>query len=591
MNKIKLKPLNLEKYNNKQKYSKLSNNLPIILSLGKEIIELELNLTFEEKEKYLKSTENILIEDLIFLQHENFLWKKIKLKSTNFTLNTLIYMNKITRKKIPIEYISFSFPNLNFNENFLIEMINFVTESNGIYFNESSIFKNKSSFEIKFSLFIENELLKTFELAKKKLKQNDENSLNENSNVFNNIKFESDYYDFFFIHFNEILTSINDNFIFPIFDFYNFLLNLKFRFNLKIIIFFDDLRDLFNMNENYIDQTFNIIKLTDVFFWEKKNFVSNIQILLSNFSDYKNCLKIFQRTFNKTENKLNVIINNFSNVDIFEYKNNTEFQKYNFNISPFEKINHSNYLQIQDYKKILQNNNNLFVSLFLAGFLEKFFKFNKHNKKFQIEIIFPCYLKAFELVKKMFFLKINNFNFVQNDDFFIVNLDKNVINYYIQFYKKKSVENNFVLDCVHKNRSSLRDFLFKNSKNFSMINNYNNFNNNNFNNNNFNNNYFNINHKNNDFFSSFNSTKNKYQIFANKNFTNKKFTKNNSLGNIFYKSLIKKNYDFQSLNNSIYKNIFVNNLNNSKIFNINVKKKNFSEYLTNNNSNSNFFEK
>jgi hypothetical protein len=198
MNKIKLKPLNLEKYNNKQKYSKLSNNLPIILSLGKEIIELELNLTFEEKEKYLKSTENILIEDLIFLQHENFLWKKIKLKSTNFTLNTLIYMNKITRKKIPIEYISFSFPNLNFNENFLIEMINFVTESNGIYFNESSIFKNKSSFEIKFSLFIENELLKTFELAKKKLKQNDENSLNENSNVFNNIKFESDYYDFFF---------------------------------------------------------------------------------------------------------------------------------------------------------------------------------------------------------------------------------------------------------------------------------------------------------------------------------------------------------------------------------------------------------
>jgi len=592
MNKIKLKPLNLEKINNsKQKYSKLSNNLPIILSLGKEIIELELNLTLEEKEKYLKSTEDILIEDLIFLQYETYLWKKIKLKSTNFTLNTLIYLNKITRKKIPIEYISFSFPILNFNENFLTEMINFVSESNGIYFNESSIFNNKSSYEIKFSLFIENEFLKTFELAKKKIKPKDENLIIEN--IFNNIKFESDYYDFFFIHFNEILTSINDNFIFPIFDFYNFLLNLKFRFNLKIIIFFDDLRDLFKMNENYFNQTFNIIKITDVFFWEKKNFIINIQILFNNFSfDYKNCLNFFQKNlynFNKIENKLNIIINNFNNVDIFEYKNQNNFQKYNFNISPFEKINHSNYLQIQDYKKILLNNNNLFVSLFLAGFLEKFFKLNHNKKKYQIEIIFPCYLKAFEVVKKMFFLKVNNFNFFQNDDdLFIIHLDQNLINYYIQFYKKKSVENNFVLDCVHKNRSSLREFLFKNSKNFSMINNYNN-NNNYFNNNN---NYFN--NSKNDLFSSFNSTKNKYKNFiisSNKNFTNRKFTKNNSLGNIFYKSLNKKNKNcYDSLNNSIYHNIFFNNVNNnSKVFDINDKKKNISEYLSNNNSI--FFEK
>ena len=438
MNKIKLKPLNLNNYS-KQKYSKLSNNLPIILSLGKETIELELNLTFEEKEKYLKNIEKISIEDLKFLQYENYLWKKIKLKSTNFTLNTLIYLNKITKKKIPIEYISFSFPELNFNENFLIEMINFVTESNGIYFNESSIFNNKSSYEIKFSLFIENEHLKTFELAKKKIKKNEENSIIEN-NIFNNIKLESDYYDFFFIHFNEILTSINDNFIFPIFDFYNFLLNLKSNFNLKIIIFFDDLKDLFNMNENYFTQTFNIINLTDVFFWEKKNFITNIQILSNDFNlDYKNSLKFFQKEiFNN--HKLNIIINDFNNVEIFEYKNNN-FQKYNFNLSPFEKINHSNYLLIQDYKKILYNNNNLFISLFLAGFLEKFFKlnFNNHNKKYQIEIIFPCYLKAFEFIKKMFFFKLNNFNFL-NDDFFIVNIDKNVVKNNIQIYKKKRLK-------------------------------------------------------------------------------------------------------------------------------------------------------
>ena len=568
MNKIKLKPLNLN--HSKQKYSKLSNNLPIILSLGKETIELELNLTLEEKEKYLKNIENISIEDLIFLQYENYLWKKIKLKSTNFTLNTLIYLNKITKKKIPIEYISFSFPELNFNENFLIEMINFVTESNGIYFNESSIFNNKSSYEIKFSLFIENEHLKTFELAKKKIKKNDENLIIEN-NIFNNIKLESENYDFFFIHFNEILTSINDNFIFPIFDFYNFLLNLKSNFNLKIIIFFDNLKDLFNMNENYFTQTFNIINLTDVFFWEKKNFISNIQILTNNFNlDYKNCLKFFQKQFfNNFDIKLNIIINDFNNVEIFEFKN-LIFQKYNFNISPFEKINHSNYLLIQDYKKILYNNNNLFISLFLAGFLEKFFKLNINNinKKYQIEIIFPCYLKAFEFIKKMFFFKLNNFDLWNlNDDFFIVNIDKNVVKNNIQIYKKKKVENNFVLDCVHKNRSSLREFLFKNYKNYN--------NNNNFNNNN------------NEKFHSFNSTKNLYKNFNNSIFnSNRKITKNNSIENVFYKNNNKKN-NFLSLNNSIYKNIFKNNVN--KNININVKKNNFSEYLTNNNSI--FFEK
>ena len=124
MNKIKLKPLYLEKNSYiKQNYLKINNNLPIILSLGKEIIELELNLSFEEKEKYLKDKEieNFIIEDLNFLQYESYLWNKIKLKSTNFTLNTLIHLNKITKKKIPIEYISFSFPNLNFNELFLIE--------------------------------------------------------------------------------------------------------------------------------------------------------------------------------------------------------------------------------------------------------------------------------------------------------------------------------------------------------------------------------------------------------------------------------------------------------------------------------------
>ena len=568
MNKIKLKPLNLN--HSKQKYSKLSNNLPIILSLGKETIELELNLTLEEKEKYLKNIENISIEDLIFLQYENYLWKKIKLKSTNFTLNTLIYLNKITKKKIPIEYISFSFPELNFNENFLIEMINFVTESNGIYFNESSIFNNKSSYEIKFSLFIENEHLKTFELAKKKIKKNDENLIIEN-NIFNNIKLESENYDFFFIHFNEILTSINDNFIFPIFDFYNFLLNLKSNFNLKIIIFFDNLKDLFNMNENYFTQTFNIINLTDVFFWEKKNFISNIQILTNNFNlDYKNCLKFFQKHFfNNFDIKLNIIINDFNNVEIFEFKN-LIFQKYNFNISPFEKINHSNYLLIQDYKKILYNNNNLFISLFLAGFLEKFFKLNINNinKKYQIEIIFPCYLKAFEFIKKMFFFKLNNFDLWNlNDDFFIVNIDKNVVKNNVLIYKKKKVENNFVLDCVHKNRASLREFLFKNYKNYN--------NNNNFNNNN------------NEKFHSFNSTKNLYKNFNNSIFnSNRKISKNNSIENVFYKNNNKKN-NFLSLNNSIYKNIFKNNVN--KNININVKKNNFSEYLTNNNSI--FFEK
>ena len=325
------------------------------------------------------------------------------------------------------------------------------------------------------------------------------------------------------------------------------------------------------MNENYFTQTFNIINLTDVFFWEKKNFISNIQILTNNFNlDYKNCLKFFQKHFfNNFDIKLNIIINDFNNVEIFEFKN-LIFQKYNFNISPFEKINHSNYLLIQDYKKILYNNNNLFISLFLAGFLEKFFKLNINNinKKYQIEIIFPCYLKAFEFIKKMFFFKLNNFDLWNlNDDFFIVNIDKNVVKNNILIYKKKKVENNFVLDCVHKNRSSLREFLFKNYKNYN--------NNNNFNNNN------------NEKFHSFNSTKNLYKNFNNSIFnSNRKITKNNSIENVFYKNNNKKN-NFLSLNNSIYKNIFKINVN--KNININVKKNNFSEYLTNNNSI--FFEK
>ena len=97
--------------------------LPGCLSFGK----LDLIYKFDFTEKDLEKTEEEIkqdengskyyniedfnsIKDLKFLQDKKNLWDKISLKPNNATLDQLLTANKISKKKMDIEYISYGCP-------------------------------------------------------------------------------------------------------------------------------------------------------------------------------------------------------------------------------------------------------------------------------------------------------------------------------------------------------------------------------------------------------------------------------------------------------------------------------------------------
>ena len=106
---------------------------PGCLSFGK--LDLIYRIEFTEKdlektEEEIKQDENgskyhniediNSIPDLKFIKDKKAIWDKIILKSNNSTLDQLLIANKISKKKMSVEYIAYGTPKFENEEEFFI---------------------------------------------------------------------------------------------------------------------------------------------------------------------------------------------------------------------------------------------------------------------------------------------------------------------------------------------------------------------------------------------------------------------------------------------------------------------------------------
>ena len=138
--------------------------LPSCLSFGKldliykiEFTEKDLEKTEEEIKqdengsKYRNIEDINTLTDLQFIKDKKNIWDKIVLKPNNSTLEQLLTANKISKKKMVVEYITYGNPKFEGDEEYFLEIYNYINEKNNFEINETPL-KEDSSYSLKFEL-------------------------------------------------------------------------------------------------------------------------------------------------------------------------------------------------------------------------------------------------------------------------------------------------------------------------------------------------------------------------------------------------------------------------------------------------------
>ena len=149
------------KNNQKEKQNKQKpKEAPGCLSFGK--LDLIYKIEFAEKDlekpekdengdKYYNIEDFNSIKDLEFIKDKKTIWDKITLRANNATLEQLLIANKMSKKKMNVEYIGYGCPKFVNDEEFFQQIFNHVNEKNHFDLNEKA-FVEDGSYSLKFEL-------------------------------------------------------------------------------------------------------------------------------------------------------------------------------------------------------------------------------------------------------------------------------------------------------------------------------------------------------------------------------------------------------------------------------------------------------
>ena len=149
------------KNNQKEKQNKQKpKETPGCLSFGK--LDLIYRIEFAEKDlekpekdengdKYYNIEDFNSIKDLEFIKDKKPIWDKITLRANNATLDQLLIANKMSKKKMNVEYIGYGRPKFENDEEFFQQIFNHVNEKNHFDLNEKA-FVEDGSYSLKFEL-------------------------------------------------------------------------------------------------------------------------------------------------------------------------------------------------------------------------------------------------------------------------------------------------------------------------------------------------------------------------------------------------------------------------------------------------------
>ena len=139
-----IKTLSFTNYNISKQTKKMILNPKIakgnLLSYGCLNLTLTIELNEKDLNQYNIIWENIKsYSSLSFITQNNALWPRIKLSSTNSTLQILLHMNKILEKKIKIKHICFRKIKYDQNQTMFQTLIKTITNTNGLYLDSHSV--------------------------------------------------------------------------------------------------------------------------------------------------------------------------------------------------------------------------------------------------------------------------------------------------------------------------------------------------------------------------------------------------------------------------------------------------------------------
>ena len=129
-------------------------------------------------------------------------------------------------------------------------------------------------------------------------------------------------------------------------------------------------------------------------------------------------------------------------------------KKMDFDCQLHPKINHNNIGLINDYKKIIKENKDYYISIFVAFLLGSIV----YSKEITTEAILTSFLNAIEIIKRKVECTKNDV-YMSENNIMKYRLSEKAISDQIKKLTAGDQENGFILDCVNKEKSSLKDYV------------------------------------------------------------------------------------------------------------------------------------
>jgi hypothetical protein len=427
--------------------------------------EEEIKKKQDEEEKQRESNKKNSDQKTIKEKEETIL-DFIRLNSTNSTITAMLMINKAFKKKTFIEYLTLSETVYKEEEEFMREVIKYVTEQNYLFIIENGVFEipSKIKFTIKLAETKDSNFIKTFELQ---LDGRKEDKQEPTTNLYNTLNYDFDFTNFFYMDLNSNFEIGKYGFTMQLYSEFVKSLTDNFKDICIVTNFPDIISNVSNLNMEGISSINEILEYTDVFIFEKKEALALFNLLASlkesavnNIEEKKNIELLFIKEVNKKRKnlpKIGIFIDELKKLTIIEQqaKSNLILFHSDFDLKFIpDKISKD---IIEEYKKLLVVHHQELKFTFIGGFLSRIF----YKRSFS-----TCFTAGSESVKRILELLRFQLDYPIDNNYYIIRIKKPGHSANSQAIKEKQDEDlikvrkeqHFVLDCVNKETSSMRTY-------------------------------------------------------------------------------------------------------------------------------------
>lgn len=437
-----------------------------LISIGLLELDFTLNLNQRDLTEYSIDLENInsLNDCSYFLNFDYFseikhpLLQKITLSSKNNLINTLLFINKVFKKKSFIELMLFSEIEFNNEEYFMKNLLKYISEQNYLFILENKIFNIPSNlnFEIKFN----GKIMKSYKFGQENL--TNQKNKEKNFTIFEQLGYDFEGTHYMLLDLNDILFMSQNNL--DLDSFTEFIKNLALTYpKLNLVVTYPDvIMRIKELSISFINSISEIISCTNIFILDKKEASALFNLLnelnedpnenLKNFESKKSIELIFLKdikTIRKNLPKIGIFFDEIHKISIIEQQSNSNLVLFHTDYEFANEIipKKVSKIQQQDYKKLMTINYFYLKSIFLGGLFSRLFYKNSFK---------TCFTTGVETVKKIIDVLKNNQELPNDPSYYIVTIPTVKVNKEKTFKLKK--EQHFVLDCVNVVNSKMHEY-------------------------------------------------------------------------------------------------------------------------------------